>query len=425
MNAPSTPTQAIGSTSLILDAIRAAGTISRVGISKVTGLTGATVSNAVRKLIDDDLVVEIGRAESTGGKPRVLLELNPSARFAVGVHLDHGSITYVLANLAGSQVARMSRAGAGGDTPETVVDRIAKEIHLLIESAGIERERVLGIGLVSPGPLTSRAGMHLTPPFMRSWADFPLDTRLSEATGYGVILENDATASAIGEYWSGGTDGEGTFAALYMETGLGAGLLIGGSPYRGASSNAGEIGHTSADINGPQCWCGMHGCIELYAGPPVIVAQARKIPELALLAGLTELPENANISQQFAAIGRASLAGNLAATELLERSAKYVAHAAHTLANTLDIQMLVLTGASFTAASHIYIPAIRKVLDSTFFARANHQVEVRLSQSASTAASIGAAALILQAELIPHRSSSLAKNVRTAGSVSELSTLSS
>lgn len=425
MSVSATPTVSSGSSSVILDAIRAAGTISRVGLAKVTGLTGATVSNVVRKLLDEELVVEIGRAESTGGKPRVLLELNTSARYAVGVHLDHGSITYVLTNLAGAQVARMAKSGAGESTAQDVICRISSEINTLIQGAGVDRDKVLGIGIVSPGPLTSKSGINQTPPFMRTWVDYPLVPHLSQETGLPVLLENDATASAIGEFWSGGTDREGSFATMYMGTGLGAGILIGGSPYRGASGNAGEIGHTSADINGPECWCGMRGCVEIYAGPAAIVAAARANPDLVATAHLHEYPDHANIAQQFAAIARASRAGHPGATELLETSARYIGHAAHTLANTLDLRMIVLTGSSFIAASHIYIPAIKDVLARAFFARANHQIEVRLSQSAETAASIGAAALVLQSELVPQRSSSLVRNVRIAESVSELSTLSS
>ena len=90
------------SRSAILDLIRAAGTISRVELTRATGLTAATISTVVRRLIDDGLVLEVGRAESTGGKPRMLLQLDPSARYAVGVHLDHAGITYVIANLGGA-----------------------------------------------------------------------------------------------------------------------------------------------------------------------------------------------------------------------------------------------------------------------------------------------------------------------------------
>ena len=159
----------------VIDVIRAAGTISRAGLIKQTGLTGATISTAVRRLIDDGLVLETGRAESTGGKPRVLLQLNHSARYAVGVHLDHSGIVYVLTTLGGAVIGRMSRAGVGLEDPPVVVQRMAHEVNSLIDGAGIERARVLGLGLVSPGPLTPDSGMRLTPPSMRHWKEFPLD----------------------------------------------------------------------------------------------------------------------------------------------------------------------------------------------------------------------------------------------------------
>ena len=108
----------------LLDVIRALAQISRVELTRETGLTGATISTVVRRLIDDGLVVEIGHAESTGGKPAVLLSLDPDARYAVGIHLDHAGITYVLANLGGAIVGRWRRPGAGADAPGAVVDRI-------------------------------------------------------------------------------------------------------------------------------------------------------------------------------------------------------------------------------------------------------------------------------------------------------------
>ncbi|NUT50010.1 MAG: sugar kinase, partial [Saccharothrix sp.] len=125
MSGPARATQHASSKAAVLDVIRAAGTISRVGLINATGFTGATISTVVRKLIDEGLVVETGRAESTGGKRRVLLQLNHSSRYAVGVHLDHAGITYVLTDLGGSVVARISRAGAGAAEPRTVVTRMA------------------------------------------------------------------------------------------------------------------------------------------------------------------------------------------------------------------------------------------------------------------------------------------------------------
>ncbi|UJP41344.1 ROK family transcriptional regulator [Cellulomonas palmilytica] len=382
------------SRSAILDLIRAAGTVSRVELTRVSGLTGATVSTVVRRLIDDGLVVEVGRAESTGGKPRMLLELDPYARFAVGVHLDHAGITYVIANLGGAVVARWRRPGAGSDDPREVVARIAAEIRATVARTGVDPERILGLGVVSPGPIAATTGMTLTPPVMQAWTEFPLAAALEEAVGLPVLLDNDATAAAIGEYWSGGVPTGSAFAALYMGTGIGAGILVDGTVYRGSSSNAGEVGHVCVAVDGPTCWCGSKGCVEALAGPAAVVAQAREAGfELA----------GRGVSEDFAQIARAAARGEADAMALLERSAQYLAVAAQTLANVLDLAHVVLTGPSFAIAGSLYLPVIQERLSRTFFARGSHGVRVAISSHAPEAAAVGAAALVLQAELAPRR----------------------
>lgn len=382
------------SRSAILDLIRAAGTISRVELTRVSGLTGATVSTVVRKLIDDGLVVEAGRAESTGGKPRMLLELDPYARFAVGVHLDHAGITYVIANLGGAIVARWRRPGAGSDDPRDVVDRIAAEIRATVGRIGVDPERILGLGVVSPGPIAVSTGMTLTPPVMQAWTEYPLADALEDAVGLPVLLDNDATAAAIGEYWSGGVPTGTAFAALYMGTGIGAGIIVDGTVYRGSSSNAGEVGHICVDIDGPDCWCGSAGCVEALAGPAAVVAQAR--------AAGVELAGR-SVSEDFAQLARGASRGEETPLALLERSARYVAVAAQTLANVLDVAHVVLTGPSFALAGSLYLPVIEQRLSRSFFARGSHGVRVGISSNAPEAAAVGAAALVLQAELAPRR----------------------
>jgi predicted NBD/HSP70 family sugar kinase len=387
----------------VLDLIRAAGTISRVGLINATGLTGGTISTVVRGLIDEGLVVETGLAESTGGKRRVLLQLEHSARYAVGVHLDHANITYVLINLGGSVVARIARSGAETDDPTQIVTRITREVDGLIESVGVDRDRVLGIGLVSPGPLAPEADMCLTPPAVRHWQHFPFGQALKTATGLPVVVDNDATAAALGEHWSGGVGATSTIAALYMGTGIGAGLLLNGIPYRGPSGNAGEIGHTCVDVDGPECWCGARGCLEAVAGPGAVVTAARTDRALARAAGLTggvKRPRTP-VSADFAAISRAARHGNSRASALLERSARYVAAGARTLANLMDLDLLVLTGPGFAVAGSVYLPVIRAELERAFFARSAHSITVRLSPSATTAPAVGAAAFVLQSELVP------------------------
>ncbi|HET6705361.1 ROK family transcriptional regulator [Amycolatopsis sp.] len=379
---------------VVLDVIRAAGTISRVGIVAATGMTGATISTVVRGLIDDGLVVETGRAESTGGKRRVLLQLDPAARFAVGIHLDQAGVTYALTDLSGAVVARTSRPGPGSATAAEVVAEMAAEAATLVTGAGIDRTRLLGFGLVFPGPL---APAGVSPPSMRQWLEYPLGEELRRVTGLPVLVENDAAAAALGELWSGGAGTSATFAAVYMGTGIGAGLLVNGLTFRGTSGNTGEIGHVCLDLDGPECWCGARGCLEALAGPAAVVSRARADSRLARAAGL----RGTSVPADFGALSRAARRGDAAAVALLERSARYVAVGVRTLANVMDLEAVVLTGPSFAIAGASYVPAIREELERAFFARAVHVPDVRLSRAAATAPAIGGAAMVLQSELVP------------------------
>jgi predicted NBD/HSP70 family sugar kinase len=377
----------------VLDAIRVAGTISRVEITEVAGLTAATVSTTVRRLIEDGLVREAGRGESTGGKPRVLLELVPTSRYALGVHLDAEDVTYVLVDLGGAVVARLRRAQAVGD-PQTVVDRMAATVRGLVESTEVAWDQVLGLGVVAPGPLSRRSQLVLTRPAMDAWGDFPLGPSHGEATGLPVVLDNDATAAAVGEHWGGGAGGSRAFAALYLATGIGSGAVIDGAPLRGVSSNAGEIGHVCVEADGPECWCGSRGCVEALAGPRSVVAAAEA-------AGFDLGGPGRGLSERFAALARAALGGDVLAANLLGRSARYVAIAAQTLVQVLDVDRLVLTGPAMAVAGSLYLPAVRQRLTTSQFARGDHDVDVVISSHAGEAAAVGAAALVLQGELVP------------------------
>lgn len=378
----------------ILDAIRSQRTISRVELARVTGLTPATVTTVVRRLMDDGLVVEVGRGASTGGKPRTLLQLKPDSRYAIGVYLGEDAVTYVLSDLSGAVVARWRRRGIGEGTPDATVARIAAEADELVVRAAVDRARLVGLGVVGRGPLRPHTGMVLAPPGLERWVEFPLRERLAAAAGLPVLLDNDATASVVGSYWADGVPATVSMAALFMGNGIGAGVVTDGVVFRGARGNAGEVGHTTIDVDGPVCWCGSRGCVEALAAPPVVVAHARE-------RGLDLGPADRPVLAAFAELARRALRGEPAATELVAQSAGYVAVAAQTLANMYDVDLLVLTGPAFAVAGPLYLPAVSRRLAETFFARGSGPVEVRLSTHGAEASAIGAAALVLQSELAP------------------------
>ncbi|MEU9166278.1 ROK family protein [Streptomyces sp. NPDC048420] len=382
---------------LVLDVIRSARATSRVELAAATGLTGATISAVVRELMADDLVVESGRGAPTGGKPRTLLQLNPQARYSVGVQLERNSCVIVVVDLAGRQVARTSFQGTATMPPGQALPLVANQVEALLATAAVDREKVLGVGLVGYGPQDRRAGTLLTPQPTEEWLGYAVAPSLAQSLGLPVLLDNDASAAAIGEYWLGTVAPHSTYGCIYMATGIGGGVVVAGEVYRGSSSNGVEIGHISIDVNGEECPCGNVGCLENYAGPSALVRQAMDMPELAQRLALG--PTDDDFLTEFARITAAANAGDAEARGLVERSARYLGHAAVTMSALFDVDTIILAGPSFSVAGSIYQTVIQQEVDRRTFTRRVHPVRIVPSVNGSDAAAIGGAVLVLQSEL--------------------------
>jgi predicted NBD/HSP70 family sugar kinase len=382
----------------ILDTIRAAEQLSRVELASVTGLTEAAVSMTVRRLLEEGLIVETGR-EPTAGKPRTMLRLDPAARLAVGIYLDEDTTTYVLTGQTGGVMSRLARPAPEIGDQESVLQQLVADVEVLLAGSGVDRARCLGIGVVWPGPRSGTARPEDAPPHLLGWRDDELGQRLAAATGWPVLVENDATAAAVGEYWVARMGPEQGFAALYMGSGIGAGLVVEGRAMRGGQGNAGEFGHLCMDIDGPACWCGSRGCLEILAGPRTVVGRALADPAAADEAGLDPAQPRRSVTADFAAVARAARAGAPQCRALLEDSARFVAAAAESVINLLDLDLIVLTGPGFAAASSIYGPAITRRIAGADSRTWHRSVTVTVSLAAATASATGAAALVLQSHI--------------------------
>ncbi|WP_091074416.1 ROK family transcriptional regulator [Microlunatus sagamiharensis] len=389
--------------SAILDLIRSGGVVSRVELADLSGLTEASISRIVRQMLTDGLVAEIGTGDRTGGKRRTLLQLNAGSRHAAGVALDFARVTYVVTDLGGTVVARADGEGIGMAAPGDVVPRLAAELDDLVSSAGVDRASLMGVGVAAAGRQDSAHRVLRSNPNASDWELFDIEDALSSATGLPVVVENDSTCAAIGEYWVGRIPASADFATVYLATGFGLGLVTGGDVYRGASSNVGEIGHLVLDIDGPPCWCGSRGCLEVLAAPRRIVALAI---ERGLAGELGLHGEEGTVREDSDRVARAAAAGHAEALPVIEESARHLARALVSVTNLLDLGRIILAGPGFAAAGEIYLRQAREDLQRLSFVRAVHPTTVSLSASSDVSAALGAATLVLHSRLTPHQTSS-------------------
>ncbi|MGW2203981.1 ROK family transcriptional regulator [Streptomyces sp. NPDC001774] len=306
---------------LVLDLLRTAGEagISRLELAERTGLTPQAVSKITARLRAEGLAREAGHRASTGGKPRTVLRLVPTAAYAVGVHLDRDELTAVLVDLAGVRVAVRRAPLDLGEGAEAVFDAVDREVRAVCAEApgppgavgeAVEREAegdgvsaaaasaasvaaaasasrtpgaaVLGVGVAMPGPLDHLAGTPGRVTGHPAWEGVPLRDELTRRLGLPVALDKDTNAAALGLALHPDAPAADSFAYLHLGTGLGSGLVLGGALHRGARTGAGEFGHQTVLLDGPPCGCGGRGCLEVLC----LAAVARgDVPEAARVLG--------------------------------------------------------------------------------------------------------------------------------------------
>lgn len=374
---------------VVLDAIRVGSGISRVEIAEQSGLTAQTVSNIVRRLLDEGLVIEDG-VDPSGRKPRIKLWLNSEARYAVGALLDRDEIFMALVGLDGRILARAHRPVDQQQGAMGVVSQIVLATELLVTESGVARDKLVGFGLGCPGPMDHDKGVLYEPLdlFGLNWHAVEIKEALHQQMGLPVIVDNDATAAAIGERWLGGRQRSRNFAFIFMGMGIGAGFFIENQIYRGDTTNAGEIGHMTLNPEGPECFCGSRGCLELYSAPSSILKSLRQ----RLQEGEKSSLQLANLT--FDRIGQAAQEGDELALEVIQNSARMLGYGLINMINLLDLRLIVLGGRYMRHVAPFYQAEIQKIFNQRLLTRNVRGVDIEISIAGEDAGAVGAASLV-------------------------------
>jgi len=248
---------------VVLETVRQHGLLGRSDIAALTRLTAQAVSNIVAELVEEGFLMEQGRRRTARGQPPMELAVNPDGGMTAGMEIATDHITTVLVDLRG-EVRAQRRVPLGDATMEAVWRLAATELAQARGAAGLPR-RLLGCGVVMPGPFEVEGMNSVGSSPLPGWAGQDAEQRLTEVLGTPVTIENDATAAAVGEHLHGLGRNLRHFCQIYFGTGLGLGVIVAGQPYRGAFGNAGEIGHIPVVRGGLECACGGKGCLERYA----------------------------------------------------------------------------------------------------------------------------------------------------------------
>lgn len=385
--------------SVVLDLIRRSPQgVSRVELAEASGLSSQTVTNVTRRLLDGGLIREGARIVTGPGKPRTLLSLEPSGGYAVGVHLDPSWITYVVVDLEGAVVAETRAHTPSDPRPDDVIDLIERTIAELVLVSGVDRDRVHGIGIASPGPIDPVSGEVLDPPMLADWRSVPIRSALAERLHRPVLLEKDVSAAATGELWA--TWDRSDMGFLYYGTGSGLGLVQRGEVVRGVSGNAGDIGHIVVSDTGGICECGRRGCLAMTTSPGRLVEEGAR---LGLLAAI-EHDDRLGVDHAFSALVELALVGDETARGVFAEAARHLARGLLIIANILDVSRIVAGGPYWDRFASVALDELRAAMIGDPVMMTPHPVEVQSTRLGSDVAAVGAACLVLDAMHSPKTS---------------------
>lgn len=316
--------------SLVLEKIRLEGPIARAQIARESGLSAPTISGFVAALIREDLVFEREEGESSGGRRPVLLSLNPTAGFAIGISIREDRLVGALVNLM-AKVTDIREMPFASAEPQNGVEAIERLVEQLLEENQIEAPKLLGVGLGLPVVVSRETGRIVSMPIFDWEKDMPFEALVRKTLGVPVRLESEIHCLTIAEKWFGIARALKHFIAIQIGPQIGMGAIVNGRPYYGRGG-AGEFAHTVVDPDGAPCECGKRGCLATLVADPYLVDQAGKFPALA------DRVESLRDLWSLAADGQPD------AMAILQQAGSHLGRAIANLINLFDPQLILLTG---------------------------------------------------------------------------------
>lgn len=291
----------------------------------------------------------------------------------------------------GSVLYQMSIPTLAREGHDIVMKRMAELFLLVIQSAGMKKEEIGGIGIGVPGVLNLEKGETLfLPNLPGTWPHVPLQATIEKLTGLPARLLNDVRSITNGEWCFGAGRGLDTVAVLAIGTGIGGGLVINGQLHLGIGGTGGELGHTTIDFNGPKCGCGNNGCLEAYASGPAIAAMGMKAVSQGLTTRISELCEYDLNRITPELIAKAAREGDEVAKDIYERAGFYIGITAANICVTLGPRRIIIAG-GVSQAGELLLDPIRRTLRRHVTVMPVGQVEVVPSQLGDNAGVIGVA----------------------------------
>lgn len=379
-----------GSKAALLQALRIHGAMPRSRLAEVTGLSRATISIAVAEMIQSGLVVETDDWQATGGRPAANVELASGTRAIIGADLDDQNWTIAAFDLPGHTL-KMVRVPVGDQSAKAAIATLTEALPRFMQEIDLSVVPLLGLGV--PGLVDSKGGVIRVAADV-GWSDIHMSEAVSRALGWPVVILNRHRARGLAECRFGAAKYHKEVVYVGVGTGIAAGVFVQGQLVPGALGGAGEVGHTTLDMDGPLCSCGNRGCLQVMAAGPALLQEARWRIRVGEHSTLVPGPGFDVQLLRAVDVCRAAEQGDALAISVVEEAGSYLGVALSNLVNILNPEVIVL-GGSIPRNSRHYVAAATRTMRQRALGSLAAATEVTIAQLPEIGGALGAANYVL------------------------------
>jgi glucokinase-like ROK family protein len=374
----------------LLRRLRDHGPVSRALLGDVVDLSRSRLTAEVDALARMGLVEFPGLAASRGGRRSAMVGLASSLRF-LGVDIGATSIDVALTDGGLEVLHRASRPIDVRQGPEAVLAVALDLVGKLRGEAGAPSLHGAGVGV--PGPVSFRDGTPVAPPIMPGWDRFPVRDVLAGHLGCPVLVDNDVNIMALGEMHRGVARSVEDFLFVKVGTGVGCGIVVRGSVYRGVSGSAGDLGHIRVDDEGPVCTCGNVGCLEAHFSGGALARQAMGVARSGASVHLAERLREVD-ALTAADVAVAAAAGDPVSIELIRAGGRRLGQLLAGLVSFFNPGAIIIGGEVAHGLGHPLLAEVRSVVYRRSLPLATENMPILLSELRGDAGVVGAARMI-------------------------------
>ncbi|MDX1993593.1 MAG: ROK family transcriptional regulator [bacterium] len=352
---------------LLLNIIRQHRFITRKQLTDASGLSVGAVSQIVNELLNQGWLLEQDHDEDTGGRPRSILRLNPTAGYALGLKLMENRVVAAVTNFETDVLYYRDYNFDFDDNPNNLSRILASVIEITLAEARIDRDQLFGAGIGLAGVIYAQSGIVHHSPFF-GWRDVPLAKLVQNRVELPIYVENDVNTLTITQQLFGAGYNRSHFIVVTVGRGIGMGMVINGQLYQGAFGGAGEIGHNIL-------WHGTGQTLEDVAADPAVVQAVESAKTLADVIALAN-------------------AGDSQACQVLADSGTAIGVSLANIVNTIGPELIILSGEGIAAGDYRLQPMMAALRQYTFNGLLD-RVEVVVEPTDDRAWARGAASVVI------------------------------